>query len=76
MRPKITKTLKGALGETYYKELCSQKGWAYCSLETIHNCKNLDNVVFKMGFDSGEDPARIGTLFFAHFLNQEVELQI
>ncbi len=51
MRPKITKTLKGALGETYYKELCSQKGWAYCSLETIHSCKNLDNVVFKMGFD-------------------------
>lgn len=51
MRPKITKTLKGALGETYYKELCAQKGWAYCSLEAIHNCKDLGNVVFKMGFD-------------------------
>lgn len=51
MRPKITKTLKGALGETYYKELCAQKRWAYCSLETIHNCKDLNNVVFKMGFD-------------------------
>ena len=51
MRPKITKTLKGALGETYYKELCSQKGWAYCSLETVHNCKDLGGVVFKMGFD-------------------------
>ena len=51
MRPKITKTLKGSLGETYYKELCVQKGWAYCSLETIYNCKDLDSVVFKMGFD-------------------------
>lgn len=51
MRPKITKTLKGALGETYYKELCAQKGWAYCSLEAIHNCKDLGSVVFKMGFD-------------------------
>ena len=51
MRPKITNTLKGALGETYYKELCSQKGWAYCSLETIHTCKDLGSVIFKMGFD-------------------------
>lgn len=51
MRPKITKTLKGALGETYYKELCAQKGWAYCSLETIYNCKDLGSIVFKMGFD-------------------------
>ena len=51
MRPKITKTLKGALGETYYKELCAQKGWAYCSLETIHNCKDLGSVIFKMGFN-------------------------
>ncbi len=50
-RPKITKSLKGALGETYYKELCSQRGWAYCSLETIHGCKNLGDVVFKMGFE-------------------------
>ena len=50
-RPKITSTLKGALGETYYKELCSQRGWAYCSLETLHNCGNLGSVVFKMGFD-------------------------
>ena len=50
-RPKITNTLKGALGETYYKELCSQRGWAYCSLETLHNCRNLGSVVFKMGFD-------------------------
>ena len=50
-RPKITNTLKGALGETYYKELCSQRGWAYCSLEILHGCRNLGSVVFKMGFD-------------------------
>ena len=51
MRPRITNALKGALGETYYKELCSQKGWAYCSLEAIHHCKDLGSVVFKTGFD-------------------------
>ena len=50
-RPKIINTLKGALRETYYKELCSQRGWAYCSLETLHGCRNLGSVVFKMGFD-------------------------
>lgn len=51
VRPKITNTLKGSLGETYYKELCSQKGWAYCSLEVLHNCKDLGSVVFKTGFE-------------------------
>ena len=50
-RPKITNSLKGALGETYYKELCSQRGWAYCSLEVIYSCKDLDTVTFKMGFE-------------------------
>ena len=49
--PKITNSLKGALGETYYKELCSQRGWAYCSLEVIYSCKDLDTVTFKMGFE-------------------------
>lgn len=49
-RLKITNSLKGALGETYYKELCSQRSWAYCSLETINSCTNLDVVIFKMGF--------------------------
>ncbi len=49
--PKITKSLKGALGETYYKELCSQRGWAYCSLENLYGCKDLGSVVFKMGFE-------------------------
>lgn len=49
MRPAITNSLKGALGETYYKELCNQRGWAYCSLETLYN-SNLDVVSFKKGF--------------------------
>jgi len=51
VRPKITNALKGSFGETYYKELCSQKGWAYCSLEVLHSCKDLDSVVFKTGFE-------------------------
>ena len=50
-RPKITNALKGALGETYYKELCSQRSWAYCSLEVIYRSKDLDAVTFKMGFE-------------------------
>ena len=49
-RPKITNSLKGALGETYYKELCNQRGWAYCSLENLYG-RNLDAVWFKMGFN-------------------------
>ena len=49
-RPRITNSLKGALGETYYKELCNQKGWAYCSLENLYG-RNLDAVWFKMGFN-------------------------
>ena len=50
VRPTITNSLKGALGETYYKELCNQKGWAYCSLENLYGC-NLDCALFKKGFD-------------------------
>ncbi|MCV0391975.1 MAG: hypothetical protein K5790_01635 [Nitrosopumilus sp.] len=49
MRPRITNALKGALGEVYYKELCDQRGWAYCSLENLHN-STLDVVSFKKGF--------------------------
>ena len=48
---KLTKSLKGSLGETYYKELCAQKNWAYCSLEVLYNRKNSDVIVFKKGFD-------------------------
>jgi len=49
-RPRITKSLKGMLGEVYYKELCDQRGWAYCSLENIYNSKNNDILEFKKGF--------------------------
>ena len=49
-RPKITNSMKGALVETYYKELRSQRSCTYRSLETIHNYTNLDVVIFKMGF--------------------------
>ncbi|NWG36711.1 hypothetical protein [Nitrososphaera sp.] len=51
MSLEITKSLKGALGELYYKEGSDQKGWAYISLENIHNSDFKDNVlVFKKGF--------------------------
>ena len=50
VNPEITNSLKGALGQTYYKELCSQRGWAYCSLEDLHE-RNLESVLFKKGFD-------------------------
>ena len=48
----LTSELFGSLGETYYKEYCAQKGWAYTSLEqiykkTIHN----DKLEFKFGFE-------------------------
>jgi hypothetical protein len=35
MSLEITNSLKGALGELYYKENCDQKGWVYISLENI-----------------------------------------
>jgi len=47
----MTKSLKGSLGELYYKEGCDQKGWAYVSLENIHHSKLTDNIlIFKKGF--------------------------
>jgi len=33
---KITEKLMGSLSELYYKEYCDQYGWAYISLEQIH----------------------------------------
>lgn len=45
----ITNSLKGALGELYYKEGCDQRGWAYISLENIHSSFN-NELVFKKGF--------------------------
>lgn len=51
VRPRITNSLKGSLGELYYKEYCDQKGWAYISLENIHNSIFENNeLVFKKGF--------------------------
>ena len=32
----ITSKLTGTLAEAYYKEFCDQHGWAYISLEQIH----------------------------------------
>lgn len=50
--PKITPELMGALGETYYKEYCAQRGWAYTSLEQIYKNKiQNDRLEFKYGFE-------------------------
>lgn len=53
----ITNSLKGALGELYYKEGCDQRGWGYISLENINNAarssvsfKDNHVLVFKKGF--------------------------
>lgn len=47
----ITDNLIGSLSETYFKEFCDQHGWAYTSLEQIHENKIKDNVLkFKKGF--------------------------
>jgi hypothetical protein len=49
---KITSELLGALGETYYKEYCAQRGWAYISLEQIYKNKiQNDRLEFKLGFE-------------------------
>jgi hypothetical protein len=51
-RPDITPELMGALGETYYKEYCAQRGWAYTSLEQIYKNKiQNDRLEFKFGFE-------------------------
>lgn len=48
----ITDRLSGALSETYFKEYCDQQGWAYISLEQIHENKIKDNILkFKKGFN-------------------------
>lgn len=46
----ITNTLKGSLGELYYKEGCDQKGWAYLSVENINKGSEDGIFVFKKGF--------------------------
>lgn len=50
--PDITPELMGTLGETYYKEYCAQRGWAYTSLEQIYKNKiQNDRLEFKFGFE-------------------------
>lgn len=50
-KPKISNKLKGSLGEIYYKVYCEQTGWAYTSLEDLHNSMNSDwTFTFKQGF--------------------------
>src|SRR5262245_4183128 len=55
MKLDVTPSLNGTLGEAYYKEGCDQHGWAYISLENIHNdmssqFKDNHILVFKKGF--------------------------
>jgi hypothetical protein len=55
MRIEVTPSLTGTLGEAYYKEACDQKGWAYISLESIHNdnsnqFKDHNILILKKGF--------------------------
>lgn len=49
---RITGKLTGTLSEAYYKEFCDQHGWAYISLEHIHERGQIkkDILKFKKGF--------------------------
>jgi hypothetical protein len=47
MSLEMTPSLKGALGELYYKEGCDQKGWSYVSLKDIDIKDNV--LVFNKG---------------------------
>jgi len=48
----ITPRLTGNLSETYFKEYCDQRSWAYISLEQIHENGINDGVLkFKQGFN-------------------------
>jgi hypothetical protein len=49
MNLQATNSLKGALAGLYYKEGCDQNGWAYISLEDIHNNKDAGILVFRKG---------------------------
>ncbi len=49
---RITEKLIGTLSETYYKEHSDQNGWAYVSLEQIHENGIKNGILkFKKGFD-------------------------
>ena len=47
-----TEKLIGSLSEVFYKEYCDQNGWAYVSLEQIHE-RGIKNGIlkFRKGFD-------------------------
>jgi len=49
---RITGKITGTLSEAYYKEFCDQHGWAYISLEQIHERGEIkkDILKFKKGF--------------------------
>ncbi|MBM3910417.1 MAG: hypothetical protein FJ356_02065 [Thaumarchaeota archaeon] len=48
---RITPRLTGTLAEAYFKEYCDQRGWAYLSLEQIHeNGIKNGKLKFKKGF--------------------------
>lgn len=49
---RITPRLTGTLAEAYFKEFCDQRGWAYISLEQIHENGIKDGILkFKKGFN-------------------------
>ena len=48
----ITEKLIGTLSEVYYKEYCDQNGWAYVSLEQIHERGIKKGILkFRKGFE-------------------------
>jgi hypothetical protein len=49
MSLETTPSMKAALGDLYYKEGCDQNGWAYVSLEDIHNSFKDGILVFRKG---------------------------
>ena len=82
IRPRITDSLKGSLGELYYKELCDQTGWAYISLENIHKSENYDILEFKKGFNRVQvripsqiksEIQKIATETFEYFTRKNME---
>lgn len=52
MKIDIASSMSGSSSESYFKELCDQQGWAYISLEQIHENKIHNNTLkFKKGFN-------------------------
>ena len=53
----ITSSLRNSLAELYFKEECSQKGWAFASLKEIYNGGFSDDNV--LSFQIGDRSVRI-----------------